>query len=175
MDAIFDTDEWRELVGLPTGTQQGLAVELYGKQIQKKGLEMGKELYVLPIEVAFEDRSANQYHLIHVSQDPKGRLAMEEAVRKVKRLSTQEVLFTLGPEIEQHALKALQAIPQGLKARELAGKVWFHSWYASWGKDIKEAIRTLEANGEVEVRTHDGRLRPRGGIEEQDLVLKRGR
>lgn len=176
MNAIFDTDEWRDLVSLPTGTQQGLAVELYGKQLQKKGLEIDKEFYVLPIEVSFEDRSANQYHLIHVSQDPKGRLAMEEAVNKVKRLSTQEVLFTLGPEIEQHALEALQVSPQGMRARDLAGKVWFHSWYASWGRDIKEAIRALEANGEAEVRTHDGRLRPRRGIEEQDLiVLKRGR
>lgn len=88
MTAIFDTDEWRDLVGLPSGSQQGRAVELYGRQLQKRGLGMGKEFYVLPIDVAFEDRSADQYHLIHVSQDPKGRLAMEDAVRKVKRLST---------------------------------------------------------------------------------------
>lgn len=99
VDAIFGTDEWRDLVGLPTTSQQAGAVQLYGEQLQKKGLKMGKELYVLPIDVAFEDRSANQYHLIHVSQHPKGRLAMEEAVGKVKRLSTQEALFTLGPEI----------------------------------------------------------------------------
>jgi three-Cys-motif partner protein len=171
MNAIFGTDEWRDLVRLPTGTQQGRAVELYGKQLQKKGLEMGKELYVLPIDVAFEDRSADKYHLIHVSQDPKGRLAMEEAVRKVKRLSTQEALFTLGPEIEQHAVEALQASPHGIRARDLAGKIWSHSWYASWGRDIKEAIRTLEANDEAEVRTHNGRPRPRGGLEEQDLVI----
>ncbi len=176
MNAIFDTYEWRVLVGLPTGSQQGRAVELYGKQLQKKGLEMGKDLYVLPIDVAFEDRSADQYHLIHVSQDPKGRLAMEEAVSKVKRLSTQEALFTLGPEIEQHVLEALRASPQGMRARDLAGKVWFHSWYASWRRDIKEAIRILEANGEADVRTHDGRPRPRGGLDERDLVvLKHGR
>src|SRR5215211_4276734 len=74
----------------------------------KKGLEMGKELYVLPISVTFEDRSADQYHLIHVSQHPRGRLAMEESVSKVKRLSMQDTLFGLGPEIEQYALEALQ-------------------------------------------------------------------
>lgn len=176
MNAIFDTDEWKDLANAPTGTQQGLAVELYGKQLQKKGLEMGKELYVLPIDVAFEDRLADQYHLIHISQAPKGRLAMEEAVRKVKRLSTQEALFSLGPEIEQYALDALRANPQGMRALDLAGKIWFHSWYASWGRDIKEAIRTLEANGEAEVRTYDDRSRPRGGLEEKDIVvLKRGR
>jgi three-Cys-motif partner protein len=174
VDAIFATDEWRDLVGLSTTSQQTGAVQLYGKQLQKKGLEMGKELYVLPIDVAFEDRSANQYHLIHVSQHPKGRLAMEESVGKVKRLSTQEALFTLGPEIEQHALEALRANPQGMRALDLAGKVWFRSWYASWPTDIKEAIRTLESTGEAEVRTHNGSSRPRGGLEERDLVVLKG-
>lgn len=171
MDAIFGTNEWTKLVDLPTASQQASAVELYGKQLQKKGLEMRKELLVLPINVEFDDRSADQYHLIHVSQHPKGRLAMEQSVEKVKRLSTQEALFTIAPEIQEHVMESLRTVPNGLTALDLAGKVWFRSWYVSWRRDFKEAIRELEANGEVVVRTHDGRDRPRGGIEEKDLIL----
>ena len=173
MDAIFDTKEWRRIAESPTGSQQAAVVELYGKQLQKRALERGKELYVLPINVQFEERAADIYHLIHASQHPKARLEMELAVRKAKRLSTQETMFSMAPEIEQDVLDALRASSDGMRVLSLAGKVWHARWYASWN-DIKEAIRSLEATGEAEVRTHNGRARPRGGLEEKDLVLSKG-
>ncbi len=158
---------------MPTGRQQDAVVELYGKQLQKRALERGKEIYVLPINVQFEDRAADIYHLIHASQHPKGRQAMEQSVDKVTRLSTQEPLFTLAPEIEQDALDALRASSGGLTMLGLAGKVWHRHWHASWN-DVKEAVKSLETTGEVEVRTHDGRARPRQGLEEKDVVLSKG-
>lgn len=175
MDAIFGTGEWRKLVGLPTMSQQTAAVELYGKQLQSKAADKGKELYVLPINVQFEDSEADIYHLVHVSQHPKGRLAMGDSVDKVQRLSTQEALFTIAPEIQEYAVEALRVAPGGkMKALDLAGKAWYRSWYASWKTDFKEAIRGLEATGEVVVHAHDGRNR-RTGIEEGDWIVLESR
>jgi three-Cys-motif partner protein len=169
MDAIFGTPKWRELAGLPFSSQQASAVKLYGEQLQDWARGKKKDLYVLPIDVSFEDRAADKYHLIHASQHPKGRQAMEVAVDRAKRLSTQETLF-VSPEVQEYAVEALQAAPHGvMTALDLAGKVWLRSWYMTWRGDFKEAIRALEASGGVSVRAHDGRNR-RHGIEEQDLV-----
>jgi three-Cys-motif partner protein len=42
MDAIFGTDEWRDLVGLPATSQQTGAVELYGRQLRKRAWRWGR-------------------------------------------------------------------------------------------------------------------------------------
>ncbi len=173
MTAVFGTDEWKKLAEIPAASQQSGAVELYGKQLQEKVAEMGKDLYILPIDVSFEDTKADIYHLIHASQHPKGRMTMELAADRAKRLSAQENLF-YDPQVPIYALEALRDAPSGrMTARDLAGKIWLRSWYPSWRKDIKEAIRELEVGGEVTVRAHDGRNR-KTGIEERDVVVLNG-
>jgi hypothetical protein len=56
MRKVFDTEDWRTLIGLQGITQQKAAVELYASQLMKRAREQGKRLYVFPINVAYENR-----------------------------------------------------------------------------------------------------------------------
>ena len=175
MKKIFDTDEWRILIGKQGITQQKAAVELYARQLMERSGEQGKRCYVFPINVAYENRPGDIYHLVHVSQHPKARLVMEAAVNRVKGTSVEEQLF-IAPEVEGYVIDALSASRNGgMRALDLAGAVWQRSLYASWRTDIKGAIRELEARGEVVVRAHDGRDRKKKGIEERDVISLKGR
>jgi three-Cys-motif partner protein len=170
MRKIFDTDEWRILIGKQGITQQKAAVELYARQLMKRQREQGKRAYVFPINVSYESRPGDIYHLVHVSQHPKARLIMEGAVNRVKGTSVEEQLF-IAPEVEDYVIETLRALRNGgMRALELAGEVWQRSLYASWRTDIKGAIRELESSGEVIVRAHDNRDRRKKGIEERDVV-----
>jgi hypothetical protein len=157
-------------------TQQKAAVEVYARQLIRRARERGGRAYVFPINVAYENRPGDIYHLVHVSRHPKARLVMEGAVNRVKGTSADEQLF-IAPEVEGYAMDALRASRTGrMTTLELAGEVWQRSLYASWRIDIKGAIRELEAQDGVEVHTYDGRNRSKGGIEEKDVVsLKGGR
>ena len=174
MRKVFDTDEWRELIGLQGISQQTAAVELYARQLMKRAREQGKRVYVFPINVAYENRPGDIYHLVHVSQHPKARLVMEGAVNRVKGTSAEERLF-IAPEVEDYAVEALRGSRRGqMTALDLAGEVWQRSLYASWRTDIKGAIRGLESRGDVGVCAHDDRDRKRKGIEEKDVVYLEG-
>jgi hypothetical protein len=141
----------------------------------KRGREQGKKVYVFPINVAYEDRARDIYHLVHVSQPPKARVVMESAVTRVKGTSVEERLF-IAPEVEGYIIEILRGARNGrMSALGLAGEVWQRSLYASWRTDIKGAIRELESSGSVSVQTHDDRNRTRGGIEEKDVVVLNGR
>lgn len=173
MKKVFDTDEWRILIGLQGTSQQTAAVELYARQLIKRAREQGKRVYVFPINVAYENRPGDMYHLVHVSQHPKARVVMEGAVNRVKGTSVEEQLF-IAPEVEGCVMEALRgARNRRMTALDLAGEVWQRSLYASWRNDIKGAIRDLEAGGEVGVRAHDDRNR-KTGIEEKDVVFLKG-
>jgi hypothetical protein len=173
MRKVFDTEDWRTLIGLQGITQQKAAVDLYASQLMKKAREQGKRLYVFPINVAYEDRPGDIYHLVHVSQHPKARLVMEDAVTRVKGTSVEEQLF-IAPEVEGYAVEALRnSKVRRMTALDLAGEVWQKSLYASWRTDIKSAIRDLESSGEVGVQAHNGRNR-KTGIEEKDVVYLQG-
>jgi three-Cys-motif partner protein len=174
MKKVFDTDEWRILIGLQGISQQKAAVELYARQLIRRARERGKRIYVFPINVAYENRPGNIYHLVHVSQHPKARLVMEGAVNRVKGTSVEEQLF-IAPEVEGYVVEALHEARNGrMTALNLAGEVWQRSLYASWRTDIKEAIRNLESRGEVSVRAHDGRDRKKKGLAERDVVFLKG-
>lgn len=171
MKKVFDTDEWRNLIGLQGTTQQKAAVKLYARQLIKRAQERGKRVYVFPINVAYEGRSGDIYHLVHVSQHPKARVVMEGAVNRVKGTSVEEQLF-IAPEVEGYVVEALRESGNGhMRALDLAGEVWQRSLYVSWRTDIKGAIRDLESRDEVSVRAHDGRNRTKKGIEERDVVF----
>jgi three-Cys-motif partner protein len=175
MTKIFDTEDWRDLIELQGVSQQTAAVELYARQIMKRAREQGKKVYVFPINVAYEDRARDIYHLVHVSQHPKARLVIESAVTRVKGTSVEERLF-IAPEVEGHVVEALRKAPKGrMTALDVAGEVWQSSLYASWRTDVKGAIRDVEARGEVGVHAHDGRNRKKQGIEEKDVVYLKGR
>lgn len=171
MTKIFDTAEWRTLIGLQGTSQQTAAVELYARQLMKRAGEQGKRIYVFPINVAYEGHSGDIYHLVHVSQHPKARVVMESAVNRVKGTSVEEQLF-IAPEVEGYIIDALRkSRNRRITALDLAGEVWQRSLYATWRTDIKEAIRELESRGEVGVRTHDERDRRKKGIKEKDVVF----
>jgi three-Cys-motif partner protein len=173
MRKVFDTEDRRTLIGLQGITQQKAAVELYASQLMKRAREQGKSLYVFPINVAYENRPGDIYHLVHVSQRPKARLVMEGAVTRVKGTSVEEQLF-IAPEVEGYAVEALRnSKVKRLTALDLAGEVWQKSLYASWRTDIKSAIRDLESSSEVGIQAHNGRNR-KTGIEEKDVVYLQG-
>lgn len=174
MRKVFDTDEWRELIGLQGTSQQTAAVELYARQLMKRAQEQGKRIFVFPINVAYENRPGNIYHLVHVSQHPKARLVMEGAVNRVKGASIEEQLF-IAPDVEDYVVEALREAKNGrMTTLNLAGAVWQRSLYASWRTDIKGAIRDLESSGKVGVRAHNDRDRRKKGIEEKDVIYLKG-
>lgn len=174
MRKVFDTKDWRTLIGLQGTTQQKAAVELYARQLMNRAGEQGKRLYVFPINVAYENRPGDIYHLVHVSQHPKARLVMEGAVNRVKGTSVEEQLF-IAPDVEGYVMDALRESRNGrMTALEVAGEVWQRSRYASWRTDIKGAIQQLESRGELGVRAHNDRDRKKKGIEEKDVVFLEG-
>jgi three-Cys-motif partner protein len=174
MKKIFDTDDWRILIGKQGTTQQKAAVELYAQQLMKRARDQGKQVYVFPINVGYENRPGDIYHLVHVSTHPKARLVMEGAVNRVKGTSVEEQLF-IAPEVEGYVMEALRRSRNGrMTALELAGEVWQRSLYASWRTDIKGAIQILESRGELGVRAHNDRDRKKKGIEEKDEVFLEG-
>jgi three-Cys-motif partner protein len=92
MDRIFRTPSWRELRDAPN--RQERLVRLYGEQIQllaRQDLGLD-EVLIYPIDVDFEGRDADIYHLVHVSQHEAARKAMEEAVRSATVLKQAQLI-----------------------------------------------------------------------------------
>lgn len=175
MDRIYRTRRWRELRDAPN--RQERLVRLYGEQIQllaqqDLGLE---EVLVYPIDVDFEDRNADIYHLIHVSQHEAGRKAMEEAVRSATVLKDAQLSLSLHDAgVGELIIEELSGEGK-LRALSLAKKVWLRHCTATWHEDVRGAIKTLERNGEVEVTPHDDRNRKVGSfVKEKDWVELRG-
>ena len=175
MDRIFRTPSWRELRGTPN--RQERLVRLYGEQIQllaKQDLGLD-EVLVYPIDVDFEGRNADIYHLVHVSQHEAARKAMEDAVRDAKVLEHAQLPLSLGDDaVEERILEALDGEGR-LPALRLAKKVWLRHEAASWRDDVRGAVKALERRGEVVVTPHDGRNRKVGSlVREKDWVELRG-
>jgi hypothetical protein len=122
MGKVFDTGEWRDLIGLSGTSLQTAAVELYALQLKKRVMDtLGKRVYVFPINVAHEVRSRDIYHLVHVSQHPKARLDMESAVNRVKGTSVEEQHF-IAPDVEDYVIEGLRAARGGrITALDVAG------------------------------------------------------
>jgi three-Cys-motif partner protein len=107
-DATFGIGSWRKL-RYKINRQEDI-VRLYGEQIQARAREeIGLEnVLVYPIGVRFKDRRADIYHLIHVSQHPKARLSMEQAVSKAELLSLEQTSLPLfSRELEEAVIKTL--------------------------------------------------------------------
>jgi three-Cys-motif partner protein len=175
MDRIFGTGAWRELRG--SRNRQEELVRLYGEQIQKRAREdLGlDEVLVYPIDVDFEGRDADIYHLVHVSQHEAARKAMEDAVRDAKVLEDAQLSLVFRDDaVEERILEALDREGR-LRALPLAKKVWLRHWAATWREDVRGAVRALEQRGEVVVTPHDDRKRKVGSlVREKDWVELRG-
>ena len=106
MDRIFRTPSSRELRDAPN--RQERLVRLYGEQIQllaKQDLGLD-EVLVYPIDVDFEGRDADIYHLVHVSQHEAARKAMEDAVRDTKVLEHAQLPLSLGDDAVEERMRA---------------------------------------------------------------------
>lgn len=162
-DRNFGTGEWRKLLDSPN-RQQDL-VKFYGRQIQHQAREkLGIEkVYVYPIDVDFGDRDQDIYHLIHASRSPRARLAMEEAVRGATALLKQDSLELYDSSVQDLVLDELERAGT-LEASKLAGRIWLDTWEVSWHTDIRQAVKGLEENGEVEVSPEPGKNRNVGSL-----------
>ncbi len=163
-DDNFDTTEWRELLDLPRGKRQQELVKFYGRQIQHQAREkLGlDEVYIYPIDVDFGDRDQDIYHLIHVSRSPRARLAMEEAVRGATRILKQDALSLYDASVQERVLEELDGAGT-IEASQLAGRIWLPTWEATW-PDIRQAVKELEAHGQVEVLPASGKTHNAGNL-----------
>jgi three-Cys-motif partner protein len=164
-DENFDTPEWRELLDLPRGKRQPALVTFYGREIQRQASEkLGlNEVYIYPIDVDFGDRDQDIYHLIHASRSPRARLAMEEAVRGATSLLKQDALVLYDSSVQDLVLDQLDR--EGtLEASRLAGNIWLDTWEATWHTDIRQAVKALEAQGQVEILPEPGKVHKVGNL-----------
>ena len=125
----------------------------------KLGLD---EIYVYPIDVDFGDREQDIYHLIHASRSPRARLAMEEAVSGANSLLKQDALSLYDASVQDRILEELGAAGTATEASRLAGRVWLRTWEATWHTDIRQAVKALEAEGQVEVLPQPGKTHKPG-------------
>ena len=51
-----------------------------------------------------------------------------------------------------------------LEASRLAGRIWLRTWEATWHTDIRQAVKALEAEGQVEVIPQAGNTRRIGNL-----------
>lgn len=170
-DAVFHTGSWREL--RHASNRQERIVRLYGRQIQERAQdELGlKNVLVYPIGVRGEGRDSDIYHLIHVSQHPKARLAMEQAVASASLLQ-QEAMPLFSLEVENSMIEILRSTGR-TKVLDLAGLIWREHWEVTWA-EVTAAILSLESSNIVGVEPHRGRNRTKGGLREKDVVFLRG-
>ncbi|WP_166175501.1 three-Cys-motif partner protein TcmP [Rubrobacter tropicus] len=176
MDRIFGTPRWRELRGVPN--RQERLVRLYCEQIQimareKLGVD---EVLVYPIDVDFEGRDADIYHLVHVSQHEAARKAMEEAVWSANVLKDAQLSLPLpDAAVEDLILEELGG-GRTLQALPLAKKVWLRHFTATWRDDVRGAVKALEQRGEVIVTPNDPSKKRKVGslAKEKDWVELRG-
>ena len=175
MDRIFRTPTWRELRDVPD--RQERLVRLYAEQIQllaRQDLDLD-EVLVYPIDVDFEGRAADIYHLVHVSQHEAARKAMEEAVRSAKVLSQAQLSLSLPDSAVEDEVVEVLGREGKVRALPLARKVWLKHWTATWRDDLRGAVKALEQRGEVDVTPHDGRKRKVGSlVHEKDWIELRG-
>jgi three-Cys-motif partner protein len=161
-DENFGTTQWRELLDSPR-RQQDL-VKFYGRQIQHQAREkLGlDEAYIYPIDVDFGDRDQDIYHLIHASRSPTARLAMEDAVSGATRVLKQDALSLYDSSVQELVLEELDG-GGTLEASRLAGNIWLSTWEATW-PNIRQAVKELEAHGQVEVLPEPGKAHKVGNL-----------
>jgi three-Cys-motif partner protein len=176
MDRVFGTSSWRELRDAPN--RQEALVRLYCEQIQRQARERlgADEVLVYPIDVDFEGKDADIYHLVHISQHEAARKAMEEAVRSANVLKDAQLSLSLpDAAVEDRILEELGREGK-MRALPLAKRVWLRHFTATWRDDVRGAVRALELRGEVVVTPDDPNKKRKVGslVKEKDWVELRG-
>ena len=151
---LYCSEEWRSLQG------QLSAVHLYGRKVQE--LAAPRRLYVYPVGVSKNASEQYVYHLLHISQHPRGRQAMEEAVRSSSDF--HQLDFELvQPDVQSEIVKLIDTNGPIL-ALDIAGALWLQEkyWHATWHLDISEALIDLESAGSIVITHTGGQNRKRG-------------
>ena len=87
---------------------------------------------------------------------------MEEAVRGASKVLKQDVLSLYDASVQDRVLEELDG-PGTLDASRLAGNIWLRTWEATW-PDIRQAVKELEAQGQVEVLPTPGKTHNPGNL-----------
>lgn len=118
------------------------------------------------------------YYLIHVSQHPKARLAMEAAVDAASNsqsLSSEALQLFTTVEIEQAIIDSVNR-RLGVSAIEVAGSIWENNLSATWRNDIRRTIQRLSQDGVFTIKDKRDTLRNVGVLPaESDKIFATGK
>lgn len=175
LDVVLDTTEWRRLIGV-TDSEIKL-VDMYAQRLQKAGSELsGQRVFAYPIKLQIP-RGRSPYYLIHVSQHPKGRLAMEAAVHAAntsRSLSSEALPLFTTVEIEQAIISSVNRHP-GISTLKIAGELWKTNISATWQNDIRLTIQRLSGGGVLTIKDKNGSTRNVGVLPaESDKIFSTG-
>jgi hypothetical protein len=88
---------------------------------------------------------------------------MEEAVRGATSLLKQDTLVLYDSSVQDLVLDQLDR-GGTLEASRLAGNIWLDTWEATWHTDIRQAVKALEAPGQVEILPQPGKAHKVGNL-----------
>ena len=167
LDTVLDTKTWREYIGRTES--EAKVVDLYAHRIQEVGKRrLGREVFAYPIKIV---SGQSPYYLIHVSQAPKARIVMEEAVLKNNALFQNSSPFLSIGCSEEEVLKIARSNPN-IKALDLAGKIWLQHLHTTWKNGIRVAIKSLNTQEVLTIKDKNGKERNKGVFpNEADLIL----
>jgi hypothetical protein len=176
LDVVLDTAEWRNFIGVKDSEEE--LVNLYASRLQQSGMEItGRRVFSYPIKLQVPN-GRSPYYLIHVSQHPKGRLAMEAAVDAAsssRSLFSEALPLFTTVEIEQAIIATVNRRP-GIQAIEVAGKIWESNLSATWRNDIRRTIQRLSRDGVFTIKDKRDALRSTGVLPtESDKIFATGK
>ena len=153
-DLLGPYGEWRQWVGVPGAELQ--VIDHFCDRVERAGLRcIGRQPLAHVIELAAVARH-RPYVLLHISQHPKARITMEEAVHRSGAASGATRRLFNETAADDTILQALASAALASPARDVAAAVWHRTRHLSWLQDIRVALKRLHAAGQIEV-TRAGR------------------
>jgi three-Cys-motif partner protein len=151
-DMILSSTEWRNFIGKPDSEMK--VVDLYSRQIRDAAIKQeGRNFWVYPIRIKDRIPTAT-YFLIHLTQDPKGRIVMEKAERSALFKGAAEPLF-VPTHIEDSVLAAVKR-RSGDRVIDIAGDVWQQYPTASFVDQITKTLKNFYKDDIIMVKEKDG-------------------
>lgn len=140
---------WRQWVGQDGAELQ--VIDHFCDRLEREGLRtVGRQPLTHVIEVTTAERH-RPYVLLHVSQHPKARLEMENAVRRAG-VGQQAAPELFGASMAESAILAtMTGETQDLRALDLAAEVWRRHRHLTWWADIRVALKQLHGSGRIAV------------------------
>jgi three-Cys-motif partner protein len=167
-DRILNSTEWRDFIGKPDAERK--VVELYSRQIRDAAIQQEKRnFWVYPISIKRASQLAT-YYLIHLTQDPKGRIVMEKAERAAFRNDYKAEALFIPPTIEQALFEAVKK-RRNAKVLDIAGEVWKSLPTASFVEQITKGLKDLHSVGIVKIyKPNNALLNKTVKPDENDIV-----